>query len=145
MPDFIGKPTFGKHPILCTNLQPFYGSDTVTRAWDRVRSRIRWHPKRLAKMSDVYIGVRIPFELRAQIIALAGSQGISLSEYVRAALTAAVGGNYAPGSDEGYRQAKGMAIQIAMHLITGALLQARDSLPATYEEALVMLNQMPAQ
>lgn len=96
-------------------------------------------------MSDIYIGVRIPFELRAQIIALASVQGISLSEYVRAALTAAVGGNYAPGSDEGYRQAKGMAIQLALLLLSQACMQARERLPATYDDAVMLLNQMPAQ
>jgi len=81
-------------------------------------------------MAKGYIGFRIPAEIETQVAALAESQGITVSEFCRALVLQAITGQ-TPSVDEGYMQARGLAIQLAHKLISNAA----DDLPESYEEA----------
>ena len=83
-------------------------------------------------MADDYIGFRVPVEVRQQLLQLCAMQGMSLSDYCRSILVAALNGTgYLAGVDEGYTQARSLAAQLARYMLD----HARATLPETYAEA----------
>jgi hypothetical protein len=75
---------------------------------------------------------RLPYELRMQALALCETHGIGLSELLRGLLLRALGEPGLAGLDEGYMQARRLAIRMTHQLVETA---SRD-LPDTYEEAV---------
>ena len=84
-------------------------------------------------MAENYIGMKLPPEMRAQVIDRANEEGISASEWLRAAISRALD-DPTPSVDEGYQQARKLAAQIAAVVIGNA----KANLPATYEEFLAL-------
>ena len=82
-------------------------------------------------MADEYIGFRLPAPLALQARAAAESLQMNLSEWLRVVVDQAVNGTV-PSIDEGYKQARALAIQLATQLLQTALANMPDS----YDEAL---------
>lgn len=80
-------------------------------------------------MARDYIGVKLPPELRAELEEVCLQQGITISEYVRAAILMAMHGGF-NGIDEGYKQGRALAIRMAH----GMLTFAEQQMPASFEE-----------
>lgn len=85
-------------------------------------------------MASDYIGINVPPELRQALIDAAAAQGITLSDYVRSILIAAMYGMDAnlPGVHQGFELARSLSMQLANR----ALREALGTLPATFDEAL---------
>lgn len=88
-------------------------------------------------MSGQIITCRVPEEWLPQIDALASTLGVTRSEWLRGLIAAALDGGpqgaiALGGVDEGYKQARAFASQLA----TSMLALAADMMPETYEEAV---------
>jgi hypothetical protein len=86
-------------------------------------------------VADKLINFRIPIDWVMQINEICEANGITFSEWGRAAFVAAI--NNTPGDlvitgSDGYQQARRLAAKLAHELID----VAKDNLPATYEEAV---------
>lgn len=79
--------------------------------------------------------VRLPEDLDAAVRALAESEGISPSEVLRSAVHQRVYSQI-PSVDEGYKQARGLAIQFAHEAVN----LAAEQIPDSYEEAMEFLQ-----
>lgn len=82
------------------------------------------------------ICVRLDEELDAMLRARCGAEGLQISEVVISLLRQWLTG-VVPTVDDGYRQAKGIAL-LAARLAIGL---AANNLPQTYDEALAFLAQ----
>ena len=81
---------------------------------------------------------RLPTNLTEIIDMTAAQSGVSRAELIRGVLESYFFGNTEAlvGVDEGYRQARRLAAQIAQH----AIRQALEALPDTFEEAMSQLR-----
>lgn len=77
------------------------------------------------------IGFRVPPEIRTAIDHYCQAHGITITDLYKSLTEALLAGQISPGSIEGYRSARSMAIQLAGILLASA---AAD-MPATLEEA----------
>ncbi len=86
-------------------------------------------------MADNYIGFKLLPEQRAAIIDRAREEGITASEWIRAAIANALDGQ-TPSVDEGYHQARRLAAKMAQY----ALANGFRALPATYDEFMDLIK-----
>jgi hypothetical protein len=79
------------------------------------------------------ICVRLPEDLDVAIRTRGAAEGLSPSEMLRSIITQWAYGS-TPSVDEGYRQARSIAVRLAHE----AIARAFDQLPEGYEEALAL-------
>lgn len=77
------------------------------------------------------IGFRVSPEIRAAVDQYCQAHGITITDLYKSLTEALLAGQISPGSIEGYRAGRSMAIQLAGILIA----QASAALPETLEEA----------
>mgnify|MGYP001590339915 CR=1 FL=1 len=93
-------------------------------------------------MADKLINFRIPIEWHDEIRAITDHNGITMSEFCRAAIDAAlrgVPGDLVLSEIDGYKQARLLASKMAHELLD----IARSGLPDTYEEAVARYGFTP--
>jgi hypothetical protein len=85
----------------------------------------------MAEDSKTMVAFRLSPEMRAGVDAYCIGHGISISDFYRSLTELALNGQIGPGSIEGYKAARAMAIQLA-----GVVLAtAAAAIPETIEEA----------
>lgn len=93
-------------------------------------------------MADKLINCRIPLDWHDQIRAIADHNGITASEFLRAAISAALQsmpGDLRLTNVDGYKQARSLASKMAHEMLDIAKVQ----LPDTYEEAVARYGLTP--
>jgi hypothetical protein len=88
--------------------------------------------------TTVAICFRLPIELRRQVDANLSAAGATLSEWYRALTIQALGGQL--GFEDGYREGRNIALDLTRRLLIGQL----NTVPASYEEAIVLIEAMDA-
>lgn len=94
-------------------------------------------------MAENYIGFKLTPEMRAGIITRAEADGVSASEWIRGVIEQALVGEV-PSVDEGYRQARRLATQMATEIIRRATRSAVEAIPETVDEfQAAIMNEPP--
>lgn len=83
-------------------------------------------------MAQDFIAVRVSPEMSSAIAEISEALGITKSEWIRGLVAQALEGRSILDVDEGYLMARRLATQLAMRLI----VKARETLPASYEDAV---------
>ncbi len=86
-------------------------------------------------MADKYVGFRLPEELRTHAIAIAESHGLTLSQWIRDVIEAAVQTYTGTGElrsylDLAYERARPLAVKMAILMLQNATAEV----PYSYEE-----------